>query len=100
MPMNDSMLDQLRDAANAGGRDPRGLLAMRQLFSEELASNPRFVRQLEQTLASFYDKGTAATLEEYVGGRAQCGTRNAECGIRIGTRRQLLPSKMISGPLR
>jgi mannitol-1-phosphate/altronate dehydrogenase len=40
---------------------------MRQLFSEELASNQRFVRQLEQTLASFYDKGTAATLEEYVG---------------------------------
>jgi mannitol-1-phosphate/altronate dehydrogenase len=41
-------------------------LAMRQLFSEELASNQRFVKQLEEALASFYDKGTAATLEEYV----------------------------------
>ena len=40
---------------------------MRQLFSEELASNQRFVQQLEEVLASFYDKGTAATLEEYVG---------------------------------
>ncbi|HXM24991.1 MAG TPA: mannitol dehydrogenase family protein [Chthoniobacterales bacterium] len=67
MPMNDPMLDQLRDAANAGEKDPRRLLAMRQLFSEELASNQRFVQQLEQALASFYDKGTAATLEEYVG---------------------------------
>jgi mannitol 2-dehydrogenase len=67
MPMNDPMLDQLREAANAGGKDPRRLLAMRQLFSEELAGNQRFVKQLEEALTSFYDKGTAATLEEYVG---------------------------------
>jgi mannitol 2-dehydrogenase len=67
MPMNDPMLDQLRAAAIAGGKDPRPLLAMRQLFSEELASNPQFVKQVEEALASFYDKGTAATLKEYVG---------------------------------
>jgi mannitol 2-dehydrogenase len=67
MPMNDPMLDQLRAAAIAGGKDPRPLLAMRQLFSEELASNPQFVKQVEEALASFYDKGAAATLKEYVG---------------------------------
>ncbi len=67
MPMNDPMLDQLREAANAGGKDPGRLLAMRQLFSEELASNQRFVKQLEEALASFYDKGTPATLESYLG---------------------------------
>jgi mannitol 2-dehydrogenase len=67
MPMNDPMLDRLCEAAIAGGKDPRPLLAMRQLFSEEMASNPKFVKEVEQALASFYDKGTAATLEEYVG---------------------------------
>ncbi|HXO98457.1 MAG TPA: hypothetical protein VN857_17850, partial [Chthoniobacterales bacterium] len=67
MPMNDPMLDQLREAANAGGKDPRQLLAMRKLFSEELANNQRFVKELEKALASFYDKGTPATLEEYLG---------------------------------
>jgi mannitol 2-dehydrogenase len=67
MPMNDPMLDQLREAANAGGKDPRRLLAMRKLFSEELAGNQRFVQQVEEALVSFYDKGTAATLEEYLG---------------------------------
>src|SRR5258708_4242928 len=66
MPMNDPMLDQLRDAANAGGKDPRRLLAMRQLFSEELARNQRFVQHLAHAPASFYDKGTAATLGESV----------------------------------
>src|SRR5260370_676648 len=67
VPMNDPMLDQLRDAANAGGKYPRRLLPMRQLFSEELASNQPFVRQLEEELARFYAKETAATLEEYLG---------------------------------
>lgn len=67
MPMNDPMLDQLREAAIAGGKDPRRLLAMRQLFSEEVANNPRFGKEVEEALASFYEKGTAATLAEYVG---------------------------------
>jgi mannitol 2-dehydrogenase len=67
VPMNDPMLDQLQEAAKAGGKDPRKLLAMRQLFSEELATNPRFVKEVEEALVSFYDKGAAATLAEYVG---------------------------------
>jgi mannitol-1-phosphate/altronate dehydrogenase len=65
--MKDPMLDQLKAAAAAGGKDPGRLLAMRQLFSEEVATDPRFVKEVEVALASFYDKGTAATLEEYVG---------------------------------
>src|SRR5260370_38471786 len=80
--MNDPMLNQLRDGPKAGGKDPRRLLAMRKLFSEELASNQRFVRQLEEALASFYDKGTAATLEEYLGGSVQYATRTPERGTR------------------
>jgi mannitol 2-dehydrogenase len=67
VPMKDPMLDQLKEAAAAGGKDPGRLLAMRQLFSEEVATDPRFVKEVEVALASFYDKGTAATLEEYVG---------------------------------
>lgn len=67
MPMNDPMLPQLQEAAIAGKKDPRPLLAMRQLFSEELVTNPRFVKEVGDALASFYDKGAAATLAEYVG---------------------------------
>jgi mannitol 2-dehydrogenase len=66
MPMQDSLLDQLKDAAKAGGKNPHRLLAMHQLFSEELVSDQRFVQQVEAALACFYEKGTAATLEAYL----------------------------------
>jgi mannitol 2-dehydrogenase len=66
MPMQDSLLKQLQDAAKAGGKNPERLLAMHQLFSEELVSNQRFVQEVEAALASFYEKGTAATLEAYL----------------------------------
>jgi mannitol-1-phosphate/altronate dehydrogenase len=59
-------LDQLKAAAAAGRKDPLPLLAIRQLFNEELAGNQRFVQQIEEALVSFYDKGAAMTLEEYV----------------------------------
>jgi mannitol 2-dehydrogenase len=67
VPMQDRLLDQLKAAATAGTRDPRRLLTIRQLFSEELAGNQRFVQQVEEALVSFYDKGAAATFEAYVG---------------------------------
>ena len=67
LPMNDPMLPQLQEAALAGGKDPRPLLAIRQLFSEELATNRRFLQEVGDALTSFYDKGTAATLAEYLG---------------------------------
>jgi mannitol 2-dehydrogenase len=67
VPMQDQLLDQLKEAAISGGKNPHRLLTIRQLFSEELGTDARFTKEVEEALASLYDKGTAATLEEYVG---------------------------------
>jgi mannitol 2-dehydrogenase len=62
MPMLDPMAPTLRERAKAAGRDAGRLLAMREVFSEELANSPAFVKQVNDTLNSFYEKGARATL--------------------------------------
>jgi mannitol 2-dehydrogenase len=62
MPMLDPMASTLRERAKAAGRDAGRLLAMREVFSEELANSPAFVKQVNDTLNSFYEKGARATL--------------------------------------
>lgn len=47
-----------------GGNDPGRLLALREIFSEELANSPGFLRQVGGTLRAFYQKGARATLVE------------------------------------
>jgi mannitol 2-dehydrogenase len=62
MPMLDPMAPALRERAKAAGSDARQLLAMREIFSEELGSSPAFVKEVSETLRSFYEQGARATL--------------------------------------
>ncbi len=65
LPLNDPMGEKLVAAARAGGKDPSRLLAMREVFSESIATAPAFVTEVTRALASFYDKGAEATLAAY-----------------------------------
>jgi mannitol 2-dehydrogenase len=62
MPMLDPMAQTLRERAKAAGRDARKLLAMREIFTEELGNSPTFVKQVSDTLNSFYEEGARSTL--------------------------------------
>jgi mannitol 2-dehydrogenase len=62
MPMLDPMAETLRQRAKAAGRDARQLLAMREIFSEELGNSPAFVKEVSETLQSFYEHGARSTL--------------------------------------
>ncbi len=62
MPMLDPMAPKLRERATAAGKDARQLLGMREVFSEELANAPDFLKQVSDTLKSFYQEGARATL--------------------------------------
>ena len=62
MPMLDPMAPALRERAKAAGKDARQLLNMREVFSEELANAPAFVKEVSATLNSFYAEGARATL--------------------------------------
>jgi len=66
MPMLDPMAKKLRERAQAGGKDPHNLLAMREVFSEQLATAAPFVDEVSAALHSFYEKGAKATLAKYV----------------------------------
>jgi mannitol 2-dehydrogenase len=66
MPMLDPMAKKLRERAQAGGKDPHNLLAMREVFSEQLATAAPFVDEVSAALRSFYEKGAKATLAHYV----------------------------------
>jgi mannitol 2-dehydrogenase len=67
LPINDPMSKMLCEAAVAGGKDPQKLLSIHQVFSEKLASVPRFVAEVREALESLYDKGARATLAKYAG---------------------------------
>jgi len=64
MPIIDPMADKLR--ATAAFKDPRKFLAMRELFSEELANSERFVKAVTEPFESFYQNGAKATLERWL----------------------------------
>jgi mannitol 2-dehydrogenase len=62
IPIQDPQAERLQKAALAGGKDPRSLLALTDIFGD-LAKQERFVQELELLLGSLYDKGAAQTLE-------------------------------------
>ncbi|MBC2608023.1 mannitol dehydrogenase family protein [Pelagicoccus albus] len=66
MPMLDPMAEKLRERAQEAGPDARPLLAMREVFSEELASEPIFVDTVCAQLKGLYENGTAAALKECI----------------------------------
>ena len=55
------MAATLQERAQAGGPDPRPLLALRGVFGD-LGDNPHFVSALEAALRRLYLEGTRATL--------------------------------------
>jgi mannitol 2-dehydrogenase len=62
--MRDPLAPRLRAIAQAAGKDPEPLLAVREIFSAELANSPRFVQTIKDQLASLYEQGARATLVE------------------------------------
>jgi mannitol 2-dehydrogenase len=64
--MKDPMAPRLRELAQAGGKDTSRLLALREIFSEELAGSARFTSQVSEILDSFYQRGARATLVQIV----------------------------------
>jgi mannitol 2-dehydrogenase len=68
MPIIDPMSKKLCELARLGGKDPKSLLSMREVFSESLANSPRFVGEVRDALESFYNKGARATLAQYIEG--------------------------------
>jgi mannitol 2-dehydrogenase len=68
MPIIDPMSKKLCELARLGGKDPKSLLSMREVFSESLANSPRFVGEVRDALESFYNKGARATLAQYIAG--------------------------------
>jgi len=65
MPMLDPMVEKLRERAQAGSKDPRPLLAMREVFSEPLANAAPFVDEVSAALRNFYENGAKATVAKY-----------------------------------
>ena len=62
----DPMGPKLRELARAGGTDPGQLLAVREIFSEELAASPRFLQQLRGTMSALSRNGARATLARLI----------------------------------
>jgi len=59
--MHDPMLSSTSEAGNAERQRPWAAIGDAEAISEN-RQNQRFVKQLERSLASFYDKGTRATV--------------------------------------
>ena len=62
--INDPMAEALIAKAKQGKTDPRPLLAMKEIFGEFLPQSEMFVNLLQQDLASLYQSGARATLQQ------------------------------------
>src|SRR5262249_26298305 len=75
--MKDPMAPRLRELALASGKDPSRLLAVREIFSEEVASAPRFVNRIRELLTGIYEQGARATLAKTIAQRHAPNTNAA-----------------------
>jgi mannitol-1-phosphate/altronate dehydrogenase len=66
MPMLDPMAKTLRERAKAAGRNAAQLLAMPEVFNENLANSPALIKQVSDTLRSFYEEGARSTLRRSI----------------------------------
>lgn len=64
--IEDPMAEVLQQKAREGKDNPRVLLSVPGLFSEDLVGNETFVNQLTEALQRFYRDGARATLAHYV----------------------------------
>jgi len=62
MPMHDALADKLRVIATDAGTDPRPLLAVREVFGQDLATNPQFISKIERHLQNLYKNGVRNTI--------------------------------------
>ena len=62
MPMLDPMAKTLRERAKTAGRNAAQLLAMPEVFNENLANSPALIKEVAATLRSFYEEGARSTL--------------------------------------
>ncbi|MEZ4752985.1 MAG: mannitol dehydrogenase family protein [Bdellovibrionota bacterium] len=62
--IDDPMAELLVQKAQEGGKNPRILLGISEIFPEKLTKNQRFVNLLEEQLVSLYENGARATLEQ------------------------------------
>ena len=62
----DPLANPLGELSRRGKADPRLLLAVRELFGQQLAGAPVFREEVSRALRGFYEKGARATLAEYV----------------------------------
>ena len=67
--VRDPLADRLR-SLSAGAADPdaraAALLSVREVFPEELATDPRFRDQVADSLASLENRGARSTLETFL----------------------------------
>jgi mannitol 2-dehydrogenase len=62
----DALAAQLQAAAKKGGKDPQALLAIQQVFGDDLPRAEAFVAEVRRALTSLYDEGARATLAKYL----------------------------------
>ena len=60
--IKDPLANELRRAAQTGGRDPRPFLNLTHVFGADLAANDTFVAGVEKALTDIEDKGVKAAL--------------------------------------
>lgn len=66
LPLKDPMGARLREIALEWKGDPRGLLGVREIFSEKLANSPLFEGHVRKILESFHRIGARATLRQAI----------------------------------
>lgn len=65
MPFSDPMGAKICPLAKQGGADPAALLAVHDIFGDELPRSQAFVDEVRRALRSFYEHGAKVTLEDY-----------------------------------
>jgi len=69
LPLNDTMLVELRATPGFGSSDPRNMLKIHELFGD-LAFSQRFVDETCRLYRSIADRGSRATIRTFFGGRS------------------------------
>jgi mannitol 2-dehydrogenase len=62
IPIVDPQAERVQKAAQAGGKDPKALLAFTDIFGD-LGKDERFVQELQLLLTMLYEKGARQTLD-------------------------------------